>query len=236
MLEYKNMLQLKTTYIYIYILWIRFSPPGILLRSEFSMKKKKKRERRPRSRDNIGRSVARRLKSGEGGFAGGRHRLVQEDEFSNCCLFRVRREFPFRTPPCYLEIFIFTRVCHRNRRSNVSIYIYIFRWELESERNEIFIIPWRVINAPSFDHIFRSASFTQFRTAGLNRRIKSRDAIIFHFSLCIVKKIRKRKKKMPTRCIKIKVVCTSADIACSRRGHFASANFFKSSCRRCCCC
>lgn len=45
----------------------------------------KKRGRRSRLRDNIGRSVARRLTRGKDG---NRHRFVQENEFSDCRLFR----------------------------------------------------------------------------------------------------------------------------------------------------
>lgn len=53
----------------------------------------KKKGRRSRLRDNIGRSVARRLIRGKDG---NRHRFVQENEFSDCRLFpfavaRVRK-------------------------------------------------------------------------------------------------------------------------------------------------
>lgn len=144
-LEYKNMLQLKTTYIY--ILWTRFSP-GI---SRWKKRgEEKKRGRRSCLRDNIGRSVARRLTRGKDG---NRHRFVQENEFSDCRLFpfavaRVRKTWhdgenflSARGPLCTLlpsmEILIFTRMWvsqKQTRRSDREHTMYIFRYELESEK------------------------------------------------------------------------------------------------------
>lgn len=109
----------------------------------------KKRERRSRLRDNIGRSVARRLTRGKDG---NRHRFVQENEFSDCRLFRfavarVRKTWhdgenflSARGPLCTLlpsmEILIFTRMWvsqKQTRRSDREHTMYIFRYELESE-------------------------------------------------------------------------------------------------------
>lgn len=154
-LEYKNMLQLKTTYIY--ILWTRFSP---------GISRWKKRGRRSRLRDNIGRSVARRLTRGKDG---NRHRFVQENEFSDCRLFRfavarVRKTWhdgenflSARGPLCTLlpsmEILIFTRMWvsqKQTRRSDRERCIYyIFRYELESEEMKFLLFRDQRFEFPS---------------------------------------------------------------------------------------
>lgn len=107
------------------------------------------KKRGSRLRDNIGRSVARRLTRGKDG---NRHRFVQENEFSDCRLFRfavarVRKTWhdgenflSARGPLCTLlpsmEILIFTRMWvsqKQTRRSDREHTMYIFRYELESE-------------------------------------------------------------------------------------------------------
>lgn len=125
----------------------------------------KKRGRRSRLRDNIGRSVARRLTRGKDG---NRHRFVQENEFSDCRLFpfavaRVRKTWhdgenflSARGPLCILlrsmEILIFTRMWvsqKQTRRSDREHTMYIFRYELESEEMKFLLFRDQRFEFPS---------------------------------------------------------------------------------------